>query len=93
MKCNDFSITLILLVTATLAGCAAEPDTMASDASDTGKADEQLVCVRERQTGSHIPRKVCRTQAQVDAEREAAREATSRAQQQSSIQQSGTAGN
>ena len=33
-----------------------------------------LVCTREKPTGSHLPVKVCRTQAQIDEEREMGRE-------------------
>lgn len=37
-------------------------------------ADDGLVCHFERESGSHMRTKVCRTQAQIDADREAARQ-------------------
>jgi hypothetical protein len=37
-------------------------------------SDQRLVCRRERQTGSHMKRRVCRTVAQIEAEREDAAE-------------------
>jgi hypothetical protein len=36
---------------------------------------EELVCKRERVVGSHIPRRTCRTRAQVQAERELSKQA------------------
>jgi len=35
-------------------------------------ASEELVCRRERVTGTHITKKICRTRAQVEADRAAA---------------------
>jgi len=35
-------------------------------------ASEELICKRERVTGTHITKKICRTRAQVEAERAAA---------------------
>jgi len=32
---------------------------------------DKVICHKERRTGSHLAKKVCRTQAQTDAEREA----------------------
>jgi hypothetical protein len=37
--------------------------------------DQTLICESETVTGTRIPKKVCRTQRQVDAEREAAEKA------------------
>jgi len=91
MKCNDIFIVPIVVVAAMLTACASSPNTVAADSTE--KADDEMVCVREKQTGSHIPRKVCRSAAQIEQEREAARDTAARAQQESSIQQSGTVGN
>jgi len=91
MKCNDICVVTIVVVAAMVSACASTPDTVAADSTE--KADEQVVCVREKQIGSHIPRKVCRSVAQIEKDSEAAHEAAMRAQQQSSIQQSGTTGN
>src|SRR5262245_5170746 len=46
------------------------PPTAATSSSDSNK----LICKREKMTGSNIPRKVCRTQEQIDKEREVQRE-------------------
>ena len=36
----------------------------------------QIICKRQRVAGSHIPRRVCRTRAQIEQDREAALRAT-----------------
>jgi hypothetical protein len=36
--------------------------------------EDKLICQTERPVGSNIPKRVCRTQAQIDREREAAQE-------------------
>jgi hypothetical protein len=43
-----------------------------SQAAAASAYSSQLTCKRERQMGSNIPRTVCRTKAQIDAERAAA---------------------
>ena len=40
----------------------------------TASAEDQVVCRKERSTGSHFSRKVCRTVKQMDEDREDARE-------------------
>ncbi len=45
-----------------------------SQAAAASAYSSQLTCKRERQMGSNIPRNVCRTRAQIDAERTAAAE-------------------
>jgi hypothetical protein len=40
----------------------------------TASQDDKLICEVERPVGSNIPKRVCRTQAQIDREREAAQE-------------------
>lgn len=42
-------------------------------ANNTGSPDE-MVCRRERVTGSHMPVRICRTRAQADAEQRGAQE-------------------
>jgi uncharacterized protein YcfL len=49
-----------------LTGCA-------SSEQQTASNPQQVKCKRETTTGSHTSRRVCRTVAQIDAEREAAR--------------------
>ena len=46
----------------------------AAASKPTASDDDKLICEYERPVGSNIPRKVCRTQAQIDREREAAQE-------------------
>jgi len=58
-----------------LTACTVEPSSTTGNA--TGSGDEGLVCVKEKPTGSHIPRKVCRSVAQIEREQEAAREIAS----------------
>ena len=41
--------------------------------NQTASEREKLICRRERPTGSHISRRVCRTVAEMEAAREAAR--------------------
>jgi hypothetical protein len=38
----------------------------------TAQDDNKMICETERPVGSNIPKRVCRTQAQIDREREAA---------------------
>jgi hypothetical protein len=47
-----------------------------SGAAATGVAadDQKLICQMERPVGSNIPKRVCRTQAQIDRERESAQD-------------------
>jgi vancomycin resistance protein YoaR len=50
--------------------------TAVADAKDAKKdPDRTLICESVKVTGSHIPRKVCRTARQVQEEREAAEKA------------------
>ena len=44
-------------------GKAAKPEKAKTDSS------EKLICTREEDTGSFLAKRVCRTQAQIDAER------------------------
>jgi hypothetical protein len=46
----------------------------AAVAKPTAQDDSKLICEVERPVGSNIPKRVCRTQAQIDREREAAQE-------------------
>jgi hypothetical protein len=52
------------------------------------KDQKKLICSYERPTGSHIPEKICRIPAQVDAEREATQQMI-REQQQSQTTRGG----
>ena len=52
---------------------AASPEERTEAAAKSDYSNKRI-CKRQRQTGSHIPRTVCRTQAQIDADREAATE-------------------
>ncbi len=52
-----------------VAGCAS------SGQPTTSSNPQQVVCKREATTGSHTTKRVCRTVAQIEAERESARKA------------------
>ena len=43
-------------------------------AAKTASDDDKLICEMERPVGSNIPKRVCRTQAQIDRERETAQD-------------------
>jgi hypothetical protein len=67
-------------------GATADTDSATADGTDKAKQDpNSLVCQSVRVTGSHLPKRVCRTVAQIEQEREAARKAAERAQQQGGI--------
>lgn len=55
---------------------ALKAQTSATPQSKTVAADDddKLICEMERPVGSNIPKRVCRTKAQMDREREAAQE-------------------
>lgn len=42
---------------------------------ETKPAEEKLVCTVERKTGSRMPTRICRTQAQIELDRERAKDA------------------
>jgi hypothetical protein len=46
----------------------------AAASKPTASDDDKLICEMERPVGSNIPKRVCRTQAQIDREREAAQD-------------------
>lgn len=81
-------IFLALLVNAG-AAFAAEPATQTASAPDGQAAaqseatadPDRMVCHVERTIGSNLARKVCRTVAQLERERELSREGLSKAQQ------------
>ena len=75
------------LVVALALGCAQTPpsvDAADSDAkpkSEAAKAKsdgERLICRNERPTGSHLSKRVCRTAAQIEEEREEAKRSIQR---------------
>jgi len=45
-----------------------------ADKPATAQDDNKLICQTERPVGSNIPKRVCRTQAQIDKERAEAQE-------------------
>ncbi len=53
---------------------AEEPSTVDSQKAEKTAPADRVVCTREPVTGSNIKRKVCRTQSQLDAERDASRQ-------------------
>ena len=67
-----------LLLSVALAGATVAPPVPATGAGSTASAqtaadDGKLICKREKATGSKLGKRVCRTAAQIEAEREAAR--------------------
>ena len=48
-----------------LVGCASD----ALQTADSSSAAPKLICTSERPTGSHLPVRVCRTQAQIDQDK------------------------
>lgn len=61
-----------------IVSCSAT-DTVAEDGlvyNEPAMDPNQLVCKRQRPVGSHIPRRVCRTRAQIEQDREAALRST-----------------
>jgi hypothetical protein len=82
-------LSLILVVLGLIAACATDGSQQAGkkvQLSDkniaahnaTANPEEQIVCRREQVHGSNLRKKVCRTQAQIDAELENSREAMDR---------------
>ncbi|HET6471547.1 MAG TPA: hypothetical protein VFG38_06870 [Pseudomonadales bacterium] len=81
---NHHSLTKVLCLVAVMQLLATWPargaaEEAASAAGTTQSAaqsayNSKLICKSERVIGSNIPKRVCRTQAQVDAERTAAQE-------------------
>lgn len=59
---------------ATIGENADDPDVVVEAHNATASDEEQVVCRKERSTGSHFSRKVCRTVKQMDEDREEARE-------------------
>lgn len=59
--------SIIALAVLLAAGCASTSE----DSGATGSSD--MVCTRERSTGSYVAQRVCRTRGDAQADREAAR--------------------
>lgn len=66
-------LLLIMGVALTMLGCAGNKADSQTAATNQNSEKEDLICRAERTTGSMLKHKKCRTQAQVDAEREQAR--------------------
>jgi hypothetical protein len=52
----------------------------------TDPAQSKIVCKKEAVSGTRIPKRVCRSQAQIDAEREAGKTATDAWQRDGNMQ-------
>jgi len=66
MRVSLLGITLIGLTACASSG---------SDSSTTSSASApEVVCVTERQTGSHFSQRICRTRTQIEADQAAAKE-------------------
>ena len=73
----------LLAVTAACASSTASSATAATKSQSSGTAvtaektpheEAKLICEMERPVGSNIPKRVCRTQAEIDRERAAAQD-------------------
>jgi len=56
-----FILTLMVLVLSILSGCSTN-----KNQNTTAAIDEDKICKTEKIVGSHIGKRVCRTQAEVD---------------------------
>lgn len=63
-------MSLIGITSIGFAACASGT----GDSRTSRTAEPVLVCVSERQTGTHFSQRVCRTRSQIEAEQAAARE-------------------
>ena len=75
------TILVIGVLPISLMGCSAndtEPDESGELVAydEPGPDPNQLVCKQQRPVGSHIPVRVCRTRAQIEADRERALRST-----------------
>ena len=77
------SALAVAVIAIALPGLAVAQDEQ-EQASQTQRGDDELICTTEPVTGSRIPRRVCRTQAEIDQDREDARESIERAHNQRS---------
>ena len=73
------AIAVAVILTGALAACAtgtesdeANQESMVGQIIETGDDGDRMVCRRQRVIGSNVPRTVCKSEAQLKAEREAA---------------------
>lgn len=71
-----------IALAAVIAACGARPtaedaadELVAGDVIDVDYDEDRLVCKRQRVIGSNVPRTVCKTESQIEAERQAAEKA------------------
>ncbi len=68
-------LPVFLLVATTsigIAACATGENSSDNIYENKYEARNELICRRQRTVGSHIPVQICRTRAQIEADREAA---------------------
>jgi hypothetical protein len=73
---------LVAIAAAAVSATAWSDDTTAV----TDPAKSKVVCKKEQVMGSRIPKRVCKTQAQMDADRENAKQATDAWQRDGNMQ-------
>lgn len=88
IRLTCFSIVAFAAVALFLAACTPNYGTAAA----SGASDDRRVCVREKVTGSHIPRRTCKTPEQIEAERERSKEAGRAIQEQPTVLGTGASG-
>jgi invasion protein IalB len=70
-------VTAIVVVACSFPLAASEPMAASAGTAQPAEtaAEEKLICTVERKTGSRMTERICRTRAQVDADRAQARDA------------------
>ena len=70
-----FQITILSLI---FLSCASADKSMEASKDEGKNSEDGLVCKFEEVTGSHVKKRVCYTQRQIDRQREIAQEALRR---------------
>lgn len=71
---NRFALLAVSLAMGIATAAIAQETAPSAAPAEAPKPEQKLVCKKERSIGSQMVKRVCRTQAQIDAEREAARQ-------------------
>lgn len=71
-------VVIALLALLAVPGASAEPPAETATPATSDASADKVVCVREMPVGSQIPVRRCRTQRQIDAQRDAVQKALQR---------------
>jgi hypothetical protein len=77
---------MVLPCLVALAAAATASVAWSDDSVTTDPAKSKIVCKKEAVAGTRIPKRVCKSQAQIDAEREVGRNATDEWQRNANMQ-------